>query len=141
MISGLLEVEEYNALRDYIKPICHELERTGKSNSHGFCGDQCPVCGKDRRGGAQWRPFNSGGSSAWQRFPLPDWDLVRILANLIDNAITASLRSDETEKTPKPTVTVQVSENACRSICLRYAIMALGFGGKSGAHILQPDFL
>lgn len=46
--------------------------------------------------------------------PLPDWDLVRILANLIDNAITASLRSDETEKTPKPTVTVQVSENACQ---------------------------
>ena len=114
VISGLLEGEEYDALRDYIKPICHELERTGKAirtDSAAINALFAAKIGEAERNGVH---LILEVSSSLAALPLPDWDLVRILANLIDNAITASLRSDETEKTPKPTVTVQVSENACQ---------------------------
>lgn len=112
VISGLLEVEEYDALRDYIRPICHELERSGKAIRTGSAAVNALLAAKISEAERSGVSLILEVSSSLSSLPLPDWDLVRILANLIDNAMTASLQLDEDQQNTVPTVTVAISENA-----------------------------
>ena len=71
--------------------------------------------------------------AAWKHLAMPDWEMCRVLGNLIDNAI------DALRETPAPLLVVALSEDlkACR-----FAVKNNGpaIPAQTAAHIFAPGF-
>lgn len=104
VIRGLLEVEEYDALRDYLAPICHALDRTGKAIRTKSPAVNALLAAKLAEAEHYGVSLTVEVSSSLSPLSIPDWDLVRILANLIDNAVSAA------RQTEQPRICVEISE-------------------------------
>lgn len=107
VISGLVELEEYEDLANYVKPLCDNLMKTGKAIKTAKPAINALLKAKMEEAESRKIRFVLEVKSDLKALPMEDWQLCRVLSNLIDNAITALGESEEEKE-----LEVDINENA-----------------------------
>lgn len=110
VIYGLMELGEYDEAREYLVPIFKELQKTGKALRTSRPAINALLMAKGNAAGSRGIDFYVEVSSELERMPIPDWELCKILSNLIDNAMTAL----EGREDGKISLTIMQSETQYR---------------------------
>lgn len=89
VIYGLLELEEYEELKDYLKPVYKEMMKTGKALKTSKPALNALLMAKMKEAESQGIDVYVVVKSDLQHLPLEVWQLCKVLSNLFDNAMTA----------------------------------------------------
>lgn len=89
VVYGLLEIGEYEDARDYLKPIYDDIASVGKALKTSKPAVNALLQAKMELAKSKDIKFFIEVSSDISGVKLEQWDLCKILANIIDNAITA----------------------------------------------------
>ncbi|MBQ9613328.1 MAG: GHKL domain-containing protein [Lachnospiraceae bacterium] len=87
---GLLELNEYEELRKYMEPLVKLQLKTGKAMRTAKPAINALLMAKLQEAESCGVDLYIEVHSSLDKLAIPDWDLCRILSNLIDNAITAA---------------------------------------------------
>lgn len=109
VVYGLLEIDEPDEALKYLKPVYEDVSRVGKALKTSRPALNALLYSKMELAKRKNINLCVEVSSDLKYVNIPQWDLCKIFANIIDNAITA-LEEDEEQKNKK--INVQVSENA-----------------------------
>lgn len=139
VVYGLMELEEYEELHRFLQPVFKDMLKTGKALRTSKPAINALL--KAKMGEAENRSidFYIEVKSDLEGLQVEDWELCKVLANLLDNAMTA-LESKEGEK--KITLDISEDTEAYRfSVCnngpqipahMREAIFKQGITTKKG---------
>lgn len=97
VVYGLLELQEYEELKEYLTPIYKEMMKTGKALKTSKPALNALLMAKMNEAESQGIDVYVEVKSDLQHLPLEVWQLCKVLSNLLDNAITA-LKDVEVEK-------------------------------------------
>lgn len=97
VVYGLLELGEYEEAHSYIRPVFKDIQRLNMALKTAQPAVNALLQAKMETAGEQGIDFYLEVGTDLKNIPVKPWDLCRILANLLDNAITA-LESCEGEK-------------------------------------------
>lgn len=97
VVYGLLELEEYGEARAYIRPVFKDIQRLNMALKTAQPAVNALLQAKMETAGDQGIDFYLEVGTDLKNIPVKPWDLCRILANLLDNAMTA-LEGTEGEK-------------------------------------------
>ncbi len=109
VVYGLLEIEEAEEAFNYLKPVYEDISRVGKALKTSKPALNALLYSKMELAKSKNINLCVEVSSDLKQVNIPQWDMCKIFANIIDNAITA-LEEDKEQKNKK--ITVQISENA-----------------------------
>lgn len=97
VVYGMMELEEYEELHRYLEPVYKDMMKTGKALKTSKPALNALLKAKmDEAEGKEIDVYVEVKSDLKQ-LNVPDWELCKVLSNLIDNAITA-LEEKEQEK-------------------------------------------
>lgn len=105
VVYSLMEMEEYKEARDYIEKVYGDIRavsrvlRTANPAVNALLMVKLDACEK------QGVHAELHIASAWKELAIPDWEMCRVLGNLIDNAL------DALKETRKPVLTIDLSED------------------------------
>lgn len=106
VIYGLLELDEYEEAKKYLKPVYQEITKVGKVLKTAQ-----PAVNALLQ--AKWQAAEAAGVTVYfdihsnlKELPLEAWNLCKVLANLIDNGIRAV-----TENTLDPMIKILIDES------------------------------
>lgn len=105
VVYGLMEIEEYDSLKEYLEPYYKDLMKTGKAIKTKRAAVNALFSAKSAEAEREGIDFYIEIKSDLKNIAIPDWELCKILSNIIDNAITA-LQDRENKK-----IRIDVSEN------------------------------
>lgn len=111
VVYGLLELGEYGEAYAYIRPVFKDIQRLNMALKTAQPAVNALLQAKMETAGARGIDFYLEVGTDLKSIPLKPWDLCRILANLLDNAI-AALEEWEGEK--KILVRMQASQGGYR---------------------------
>lgn len=97
VVYGLMEFGEYEEANAYIRPVFKEIRKLNSALKTGQPAVNALLQAKMETAQQQGIDFYLEVGTALREIPLKPWDLCRILANLLDNAMTA-LEMAEGEK-------------------------------------------
>jgi len=97
VVYGLLELEEYRELKEYLNPVYKDIMKTGKALKTSKPALNALLKAKTEEAEAQQIDVYIEVKSNLKLLQIEDWQLCKILSNLIDNAITA-LKDTTSEK-------------------------------------------
>lgn len=97
VVYGLLELEEYDELKEYLAPVYKEMMKTGKALKTSKPALNALLMAKMTEAESQGIDVYVEVKSDLQHLPLEVWQLCKVLSNLLDNAMTA-LKDVEGEK-------------------------------------------
>lgn len=89
VVYGMIELGEYDEIKEYLKPIFTELQKTGKALRTSKPAVNALIMAKQQEAEREDIDFFVEVKSSLETLEIPDWELCKILANLIDNAMTA----------------------------------------------------
>ena len=89
VVYGLMELGEYDEVRRYLDPIFKEYQKTGKALRTSRPAVNALLMAKGNEASSRGIDFFVEVSSQLEGLSIPDWELCRVLSNLIDNAMTA----------------------------------------------------
>lgn len=96
VVYGMLELEEYQELKEYIKPVYKEIMKTGKALKTSKPALNALLKAKMEEAESKQIDFYVEVKSDLKCLGIEDWQLCKVLSNLIDNGITAlSEKQDE----------------------------------------------
>lgn len=105
VVYGLLELEEYEEAVNYLRPVYEDIAKVGKALKTSKPAVNALLRSKMERAEKENVQFYVEVASDLSRIKLEQWDICRILGNIIDNAITA-VSGNQKEKE----VHIQISE-------------------------------
>lgn len=97
VVYGLVELEEYQELKEYIKPVYKDMLKTGKALKTSKPALNALLKAKMEEAESKQIDVYVEVKSDLKRISIEDWQLCKVLSNLIDNAITA-LKEMQEEK-------------------------------------------
>lgn len=109
VVYGLLEIDEAEEALRYLKPVYEDISRVGKALKTSKPALNALLYSKMELAKSKNINLCIEVSSDLKQVNIPQWDMCKIFANVIDNAI-AALEEDKEQKDKK--ITVQISENA-----------------------------
>jgi sensor histidine kinase regulating citrate/malate metabolism len=98
IVYGLMELEEYDEMNSYLKKVYKELLKTGKAVKTSKPAINALLAAKTAEAEAKVIDFVIEVKSDLKNLCIEDWELCKVLSNLIDNAIRALEDSDLKEK-------------------------------------------
>ena len=89
VVVGLLELGEYEELKGYLKPVYNDIMKTGKAIRTGSAAINALLMAKWNVAEEKGIDFYLEVKSDLKELPVEDWQMCKVLSNLIDNAVTA----------------------------------------------------
>lgn len=89
VVYGLVELEEYEELHDYLEPMYQDMLKTGKALKTSIPAVNALLMAKMGEAEREGILFTIEVKSALRDMKISDWELCRVLANLIDNGMRA----------------------------------------------------
>lgn len=117
VIYGLLELEEYEELKEYLKPVYKEMMKMGKALKTSKPALNALLMAKMKEAESQGIDVYVEVKSDLKHLPLEVWQLCKVLSNLLDNAMTALKEKDGEKKIEvdinetKETYLFQITDN------------------------------
>ncbi|MDY3919905.1 MAG: ATP-binding protein [Candidatus Limivivens sp.] len=109
VVYGLLELEEYQEARDYLRPVFRDIMKVNRALKTAQPAVNALLQAKMEEAERQGIDFYPEVAAQLQNLNIEPWELCKILANLLDNAMTAvaglegerkiTLRIEETKDT------------------------------------------
>ena len=112
IIYGLMELEEYDEMNSYLRKVYKELLKTGKAVKTSKPAINALLAAKMAEAEAQGIEFQVDVKSDLKKLCIEDWELCKVLSNLIDNAMKALEDFEGEEKK----IRVQITETPERYI-------------------------
>lgn len=97
VVYGLMELEEYDELLDYLQPVYKDMQKTGKALKTSKPAINALLKAKMDEAESRNIDFYIEVKSDLKNLEVEDWELCKVIANLLDNAMTA-LEEKEGEK-------------------------------------------
>ncbi len=97
VVYGLMELEEYDELLDYLRPVYKDMQKTGKALKTSKPAINALLKAKMDEAESRKIDFYIEVKSDLKNLEVEDWELCKVIANLLDNAMTA-LEEKEGEK-------------------------------------------
>ncbi len=98
IVYGLMELEEYDEMNSYLRKVYKELLKTGKAVKTSKPAINALLAAKSAEAEAKEIDFTIDVKSDLKNLNVEDWELCKVLSNLMDNAIKALEDSDIQEK-------------------------------------------
>ncbi len=98
IVYGLMELEEYDEMNSYLRKVYKELLKTGKAVKTSKPAINALLAAKSAEAEAKEIEFLIEVKSDLKNLNIEDWELCKVLSNLIDNAVKALEDSDVQEK-------------------------------------------
>ncbi len=111
VVYGLLELEEYEELKTYLAPVYKDMMKTGKALKTSKPALNALLMAKMEEAENQNIDFYVEVKSDLKALQIEDWQLCKVLSNLIDNAITALAMNTEERR-------LEVDINESRECCI-----------------------
>ena len=89
VVFGLLELGEYEDARDYLRPVFKDIVRVNQALKTAKPAVNALLQAKMEAAAQQGIDFYPEISTSLQELAMEPWELCKVLANLIDNAVTA----------------------------------------------------
>ncbi len=89
IIYGLMELEEYDEMNSYLRKVYKELLKTGKAVKTSKPAINALLAAKSAESEAKGIEFVIEVKSDLKDLGMEDWELCKVLSNLIDNALRA----------------------------------------------------
>ncbi|MCR5823565.1 MAG: Spo0B domain-containing protein [Lachnospiraceae bacterium] len=112
VIYGLMELEEYEEMNAYLRKVYKELLKTGKAIKTSKPALNALLAAKMAEAESHGIEFLIEVKSDLKELRIEDWELCKVLSNLIDNAVRAL---DESEQ-PEKKILINVNERPDRYI-------------------------
>lgn len=106
VVYGLLELEEYQELKTYLAPVYKGIMKTGKALKTSKPALNALLRAKMEEAESKQIDVYVEVKSDLQKLPMEDWQLCKVLSNLIDNAMTAL-----SEKTSEKKLEIDINED------------------------------
>lgn len=143
VVFSLTEMQEYDEAMQYIERVYGDIQRVSSVLKTSIPAVNALLAAKHASCDEHGIRFETDIASAWVDFPIPGWEMCRVLGNLIDNACDAILETGDVQdrcirvslgETPSLFV-FSVSNNGPR-IPEKHlnSIFQLGFTTKSDGH-------
>lgn len=97
VVYGLMELQEYGELLEYLKPVYKDMQKTGKALKTSKPAINALLKAKMDEAESRDIDFYIEVKSDLKDLQVEDWELCKVLSNLLDNAMTA-LEEKEGEK-------------------------------------------
>ena len=98
VVYGLMELEEYDEMNSYLRKVYKELLKTGKAVKTSKPAINALLAAKSAEAEAKEIEFLIEVKSDLKNLYIEDWELCKVLSNIIDNAVKALEDSDVQEK-------------------------------------------
>ncbi len=89
IVYGLMELEEYDEMNSYLRKVYKELLKTGKAVKTSKPAINALLAAKSAEAEAKEIEFLIDVKSDLKDLKIEDWELCKVLSNLIDNAVKA----------------------------------------------------
>ena len=142
VVFSLTEMQEYGEAMNYIERVYGDIQRVSSVLKTSIPAVNALLAAKHADCEENHIRFETEIASAWTDFPIPGWEMCRVMGNLIDNAVDAL--TDAGTKDPLIRVTLgetprayvfSVSNNGpAIPDEIRESIFHLGFTTKSAGH-------
>ena len=140
VVYGLMELEEYDEMNEYLRKVYKDLLKTGKAIKTSKPAINALLAAKSAESEAKGIEFLIEVKSDLAGLQIEDWELCKVLSNLIDNAIRALGDCNREEKTVRVNITetkesylFEVENNGPKIPDeIREAIFQKGFTTKKG---------
>lgn len=106
VVYGLLELEEYEDLKKYLEPVYKGIMKTGKALKTSKPALNALLKAKMEEAEGKQIDLYVEVKSDLQKLAVEDWQLCKVLSNLIDNAMTAL-----SEKTEERKLEIDINED------------------------------
>jgi len=110
VVYGLMELGEYDEMETYLKKVYKELLKTGKAIKTSKPAINALLAAKSAEAESGGIDFVIEVKSDLANLGIEDWELCKVLSNLIDNALKALEDSDKKEKRIGIDITETVEE-------------------------------
>lgn len=98
VVYGLLEVEEYDELKDYLAPVYKDIMKTGKALRTSKPAINALLRAKNAEAENDNIDMYIEVKSDLKAMEVPDWEVCKVLSNIIDNGMTALKNMDGSKK-------------------------------------------
>ncbi len=98
IVYGLMELEEYEEMNEYLRQVYKELLKTGKAIKTSKPAINALLAAKSAEADAKGMEFLIEVKSDLKHLMIEDWELCKVLSNLIDNAVRALEESGQENK-------------------------------------------
>jgi sensor histidine kinase regulating citrate/malate metabolism len=98
IVYGLMELEEYEEMNEYLRQVYKELLKTGKAIKTSKPAINALLAAKSAEADAKGMEFLIEVKSDLKHLTIEDWELCKVLSNLIDNAVRALEESGQENK-------------------------------------------
>ncbi len=105
IVYGLMELEEYDEMNSYLRKVYKELLKTGKAVKTSKPAINALLAAKMAETEAKGIEFLIDVKSDLKELTIEDWELCKVLSNLIDNAVKALEDCDVEEKKIRVNIT------------------------------------
>ncbi len=112
VVISMIELEEYDNLKDYLEPVYQDIQKTGKALKTSKPAVNALLAVKANETKTKGIDMYLQIKSNLKELHIPDWELCKVLSNIIDNAATAL---DGSQKEKKEII-VDVTEDQDRYI-------------------------
>lgn len=89
VVYGMTELGEYDEISEYLRPLYMELQKTGKALKTSKPAINALIMAKQQAAESEKIDFFVEVKSTLDDLKISDWELCKVLSNLIDNAVTA----------------------------------------------------
>ena len=110
IVYGLMELEEYDEMNEYLRRVYKELLKTGKAIKTSKPAINALMAAKMAECEEKGIEFLVEVKSDLKDIGIEDWELCKVLSNLVDNAVRAVGESDSEEKAVRVNIT-ETAEN------------------------------
>ena len=105
IVYGLMELEEYDEMNSYLRKVYKELLKTGKAVKTSKPAINALLAAKSAEAETKKIEFLIEVKSDLKKLVIEDWELCKVISNLIDNAIKALEDFDSEEKKIRVNIT------------------------------------
>ena len=109
VVYGLMEMEEYKELKNYLQPVYKDMQKTGKALKTSKPAINALLKAKMDEAESKGIDVYMEVKSNLQELHVEDWELCKVLSNLFDNAITALAKKEGERK-----IELDISEDESR---------------------------
>ena len=110
IVYGLMELEEYDEMNEYLRKVYKELLKTGKAIKTSKPAINALMAAMMAECEEKGIEFLVEVKSDLKDIGIEDWELCKVLSNLVDNAVRAVGESDSEEKAVRVNIT-ETAEN------------------------------
>jgi len=115
VVYGLMELEEYEELKRYLQPVYKDMQKTGKALKTSKPAINALLKAKMDEAEKRGIDFYVEVKSDLKELKVEDWELCKVISNILDNAMTVLSEKEEGEKK----IVMDITEERA---CYRFAI-------------------